>query len=415
MDDELNSIETGHNFAVDVAVPGLLAYLSLAEDDLLVVRRSPANQAVVAFGAIDDSVYVVDTAAQTLLCSFPRCHANTVNCLEFSKDASVLFSGGLDGVVCAFDLGQAKEVSRISGPCTIEWMLRHKRGDYLVCGSEDGLCYMLDFQQNVREPSLMFCLSGHEGPVTCGTFYRGDKMLLTGSADECVRLYDLASTNCVSKVHLPAPVTFVHVLPKRAGDASGKGSTVAVGCEDGTFVLLAVHGDALRTVHKTTEHSDSLEFAEVVQARFVVVGSTDGSVSIYDAETSYTLRYKVVIGTACTVAAALPNTTTVIVGTTNGVAAFVDVLTGEVTHSIDVFRMNSALEGGADSVRKPVLGLEPVQEGRAVAVAGDRCCIVWSTDKAQLEESLAADSDGGGSESESSLADGEDPFERIKA
>jgi WD40 repeat protein len=92
-------------------------------------------------------------------------------------------------------------------------------------------------------------LSGHSRPVSCLAFKPGDpNILVTGSWDKTLKIWDLstAASACLSTVNVDSYVFSVAFSPC--------GKTMAVGCENGTVVIVDVA--TVAEMRSLSGHSD---------------------------------------------------------------------------------------------------------------------------------------------------------------
>ncbi|KAM6219695.1 WD repeat-containing protein 18 [Rhynchocyon petersi] len=221
---------------------------------------------------IEENIYLWEVSTGNLLVILSR-HYQDVACLQFTGDGSHFISGGKDCLVLAWSLCSVLQAdpSRIPAPrhvwsqhslpitdlhCgfggplarvatasldqTVKlWEL--SSGELLLsvlfdgaimavtldlaehhmfCGGSDGSIFQVDLctWPGQREKSFQpeqengKVFRGHRNQVTCLSVSTDGSLLLSGSHDETVRLWDIQSKQCVRTVTLKGPVTNAFIL-----------------------------------------------------------------------------------------------------------------------------------------------------------------------------------------------------------
>lgn len=74
-------------------------------------------------------------------------HTDTVGCLGFNSDGTILATGGMDGKVFLWEVSTGKKLASLEGPGeAIEWLTWHPRGNVVVAGSADFTTWMWNAQ-----------------------------------------------------------------------------------------------------------------------------------------------------------------------------------------------------------------------------------------------------------------------------
>ncbi|KAJ7308237.1 hypothetical protein JRQ81_008761 [Phrynocephalus forsythii] len=201
-------------------------------------------------------------------------HYQDLSCLAFTDDSSHFLSGAKDSLVVVWNLFRyASELrpaasgflqqqicqsrGRNLSPCWITFPLLSlweiSSGDlllsvvfdvsltsvtldlmeyHLFCGGLDGSVFQVDLCswpvqrergfQSEREPGKIF--KGHRNQVTCLSVSTDGSLLLSGSHDETVRLWDIQSKQCLRTVNYKGPVTnaFLTLAPANMLNPDGK-------------------------------------------------------------------------------------------------------------------------------------------------------------------------------------------------
>lgn len=238
------------------------------------LTSSPNGHFLVA--AVSESIYLWEVSTGKLLCVLSR-HYQDVTCLKFTDDSSHFVSGGKDNLalvwnlssIIQLDLNQAPEprhvLSRHSLPITDlhcglmgaqarvatssldqtvkVWEL--SSGElllsvlfdveimcvtfdpceyFLFCGGSDGNIFQVSLcsQSLSRDKSFQSdsdgnqVFKGHRNLVTCLSVSMDGTLLLSGSHDESVRLWDIQSKQSIRCLTHKGPVTNAVIMPAPA-------------------------------------------------------------------------------------------------------------------------------------------------------------------------------------------------------
>nr|XP_004654742.1 WD repeat-containing protein 18 [Jaculus jaculus] len=243
-----------------IMCPGPVTCLTTAPNGLYVLA------------GIAESLYLWEVSTGNLLVILSR-HYQDVSCVKFTGDSSHFVSGGKDCLVLAWSLCSVLQAdpSRILAPRHV-WS-RHTlpvtdlhcgfggplarvatasldqtvklwaiaSGDLLLsvlfdvgitavtmdlaeyhvfCGGSDGSVFQVDLYSGPGQRERSFQLEqdagkvfkGHRNQVTCLSVSTDGSMLLSGSHDETVRLWDVQSKQCIRTVTHKGPVTNAAIL-----------------------------------------------------------------------------------------------------------------------------------------------------------------------------------------------------------
>ncbi|RKO87112.1 WD40-repeat-containing domain protein [Blyttiomyces helicus] len=166
---------------VDESVQGFFDH----REPVFAVALHPTDSNIAVSGGGDDKSYLwrVDTGAKVFDL---QAHDDSVACVAFNWDGSLVASGGLDGKVVVSRVATGEHVTTLVGPAEINWIDWHPKGNVLIAGSEDSSVWMWQ----VPSGDCMQVFSGHIDSVTCGRFLPNGKGIVTGSADGTLILWD---------------------------------------------------------------------------------------------------------------------------------------------------------------------------------------------------------------------------------
>jgi len=199
-------------------------------------KKESDGTTLVATGGGDDSAYLYKVTAGGAKCDVVAKlggHTDSVVAVAFNHNGDYLATGGYDGCVKiwhATGKHAGDLVGTLEGPSQeIEWIQWHRKGDVILAGSGDGSTWMW------HGPWLKFMqvFTGHEGRVHCGGFTPNGKLVVTGSEDSTLRVWDPQTGKCKHKFE-------GHLWHKDAVVAIGmhhKRPLVITGSTDGTVCV----------------------------------------------------------------------------------------------------------------------------------------------------------------------------------
>ncbi|KAL3328516.1 hypothetical protein AABB24_035913 [Solanum stoloniferum] len=197
----------------------------------------------VAWGFPDRSLRFISYDQDRLLSTHENLHGgNQIQCASASHDGHILVTGADEGLVCVWRIG--KEAPR-----------------------------------SVRRLQLEKTLCAHTGKITCLQVSQPYMMIVSGSDDCTVILWDLSSMVFVRQLpELPAPVSAIYV-----NDLTGEIITAA-------GVMLAVwsiNGDCLAVINTSQLPSDFIlslagcTFSDWLQTNWYISGHQSGAIKIW--------------------------------------------------------------------------------------------------------------------------------------
>lgn len=147
-----------------------------------------AHPEQVATGGGDDTGYLWRLDGQGLTEPVKlEGHTDTISCMQFNADGTLLATGGLEGAVRVWRAETAELVVALEGPSQgINWLCWHARGNVLLVGSEDATAWMW----KLPEGSVMQIFSAHSASVSYGSFANNGKCIVTASEDGTVRVWN---------------------------------------------------------------------------------------------------------------------------------------------------------------------------------------------------------------------------------
>jgi periodic tryptophan protein 2 len=179
--------------------------------DMNSLAYSPDGQ-IVATGGDDGKVKLWNTGTGFCFVTFSE-HTAAVSTVVFSSTDKVVLSASLDGTVRAFDLHRYRNFRTFASPRPVQFscLTLDPSGEVVCAGSHDTFEVYVWSMQTGR---LLELLAGHEAPVSCLSFCPSRALLVSGSWDKSVRLWDVFESKAAAEtLQLPADVLALTFRP----------------------------------------------------------------------------------------------------------------------------------------------------------------------------------------------------------
>eukprot|EP00967_Tisochrysis_lutea_P015826 scaffold17830_cov32-Tisochrysis_lutea.AAC.1 len=207
----------------------------------------------------------------------------TVCCASYRSDGKMLAASDERGVTQLFDLGSRAVMRTMRGHTKAVRAVRFSPdGSRLFTGSDDSRVLVWD----VAAEEELRALEGHTDMVRCvrvsgaaGSASGAHRLLLSGSYDHTVQLWDVSAPKPVMTLRMTDPVEDVALLP-------GGGMVAVANGNQLTMCDLLSGGKALQTV---TAHSKTITCLHADAQGHLLSGGLDRFVKVYELS-----RYKVI-------------------------------------------------------------------------------------------------------------------------
>ncbi|XP_036833845.1 WD repeat-containing protein 18 isoform X2 [Oncorhynchus mykiss] len=199
-----------------IVCPGIVTCLTASPNGLYLVA------------GIADAIYLWEVSSGNLLAILSR-HYQDLTCLRFSDDSSHFISGGKDNLALVWSLASVVQLDPSHTPEPRHVLSRHSLPiTDIHCGlmgpqarvataSLDQTVKSLSRDktfQSDNEGNQVF--KGHRNLVTCLSVSMDGTLLLSGSHDETIRLWDIQSKQSVRSINHKGPVTNALIIPAPA-------------------------------------------------------------------------------------------------------------------------------------------------------------------------------------------------------
>jgi WD40 repeat protein len=245
------------------------------------------------------------------------------NCLTFSKDGKLLFTGGTDNMVRLWDAQTGQALGQFQGHTgEIKALAYNAATSQLASASTDYTIRLWQFA--IVEQARLECV-GHDGAVWYACFSPDGRYLLSGGADRTLRLWEPLTGKLIYswKAH-NAPVTVVLFSPDGKKILSGSGD----------HVLKLWNASTRELLHTLEGHEETITSAAFSpDGKYLVSSSVDERVKIWDAETGKVLQTLTDSKSIVTWVAFRPDGKQVAAATVNHKVLLWDVVTGKLSSS----------------------------------------------------------------------------------
>lgn len=270
---------------------------------------------LLATGAGDNRALIVDARGLEVLADLGSAGDSIISVKFYQGTTSdnsstlLLATASMDGVVRVYtshpEMGIALKWS-FEGPgvgIECNWIDWHFKGPVLIAGYGDGSVWMWNVLATIPEPMAIF--AGHvTTPVTCGSFTPDGKLIVAGSGEGVLMVYNPKDiytpvAKIVPQHHQSTAlgdITQLAVHPGNqifmAGDSSGHLRVYKCSSASSASSI----NQSLPLVDLSSLHTASIESLEFhPQGNLAVSGSLDGQAIIYDSD--FSPRHKLTIET----------------------------------------------------------------------------------------------------------------------
>lgn len=267
-------------------------------DEALAVAGSPTNASTLISGGMDDVGMIWDLETQTCLAKVDGV-GDSVSTVSFSADGKYAALGSENGSLSIVSM-EDKDMSNadsqatssaLEGPSdTIHFLAWHPRGPVLLAGCADRATYMW----HAAKGKFMMAFVGHEDAVTCGGFTSDGKLIVTGSNDSSVRVWNPTTGESIHRIQsgMSGLNGTFHTADIQC-IAVGRQDTIAEhlifsGCAAGDVFIS--HKESGQFIAQLPRHQGGVECIAVSPTRqkqlqqhtFVATAGADGTVRIWD-------------------------------------------------------------------------------------------------------------------------------------
>lgn len=201
-------------------------------------------------------------------------HVDSVSCLSFSADGTILATADVSGLVKTWDTLTGKPLADLIGPTKeIRWINFHPSLPACLAGDEDGMAWFW----NAKTGKCAKVYVGHSDVNSCGSFRADGSEIWTASYDCSLRVWSPRTGQTTAKLE---GITF-HQEQITAGSSSPTGILVATG--DANGVVFVSRFDDVKILGKIdTGNNEVLSIQFSPDCAWIAIASFGCTLSICD-------------------------------------------------------------------------------------------------------------------------------------
>lgn len=237
-------------------------------DDLTSIAYSPTGQ-YIATGFSKSYVSIWDATSYVRVMSFD--HEGKIHAVCFTPDGQHLISASSNGVIYIWDVLSSTAVLSLKGHSTsIHSLSARPKTSIFASGSDDATVRIWKWNPTSGSQTALL-LHGRAAVFSVGFFPDGSSHLLSGSADNQIRLWDTERSTVLRSFK-------GHTEPVLTLSISADGLQFASGSDDRTIKIFSLSGADNCEISTLNGHNEpvlSVAFSPINPSRLVSGGSDD--------------------------------------------------------------------------------------------------------------------------------------------
>ena len=256
-------------------------------------------------------------------------HTRPVTGVSFSADGKSLATASEDETIKLWDVRTGRVRATLRGHELVDGSLRYAAGVLAVAFSPDGRRLASGSRDqtvriwDVATEKCIAVLKGHQGSVTCVAWTPDGRQVVSGAEDSSVRVWDVSTGRLTATLAQESSVRGLSL----AGDA--RVLAVALGSSKVALWDLS----ARRKAGTLAQNAEAVAISG--DGRTVAVGSWDGTLGLWDVPTSRKRLVKIGGNNTVTAVAFAPDGKTVVAAPSAGAVSLVEVAGGRETRRLD--------------------------------------------------------------------------------
>ncbi|CAF4129104.1 unnamed protein product, partial [Rotaria sp. Silwood2] len=186
------------------------------------IGQDDTSSEVVSFALFNDLIVIAyrnqllrqfNWTTGTCLRTWKSVHKNTIICMTFDSNGSLLATGGADFTVKIWDVEHLYYTHNLKGSTSIIRVVLFYTSEskkiHVICGSDDGQIYLHNLHVSGAKPTI---LQGHMSTVTSLVLHN-DHTLISSGRDRVVIIWDLQTQSSIRTIPVMESVEALIALP----------------------------------------------------------------------------------------------------------------------------------------------------------------------------------------------------------
>ncbi|CAF1358144.1 unnamed protein product [Rotaria sordida] len=186
------------------------------------IGQDDTSSEVVSFALFNDLIVIAyrnqllrqfNWTTGTCLRTWKSVHKNTIICMTFNSNGSLLATGGADFTVKIWDVEHLYYTHNLKGSTSIIRVVLFYTSEmkkiHVICGSDDGRIYLHNLHVSGAKPTI---LQGHMSTVTSLVLHN-DHNLISSGRDRVVIMWDLQTQSSIRTIPVMESIEALIALP----------------------------------------------------------------------------------------------------------------------------------------------------------------------------------------------------------
>ncbi|MEB3292744.1 MAG: NB-ARC domain-containing protein [Synechococcales bacterium] len=238
------------------------------------------QEPIIAYGDDRGWVHLWQTSTGQQIQSF-LAHPHWIFSLQFSPDGAAIACGSLDRTVSVWDWQTGTQLQHFAfhtegvGAIAFHPQATATQG-LLTSSGSDQTIHLIDLQTG----QLQQVLTGHQDIVPTIAFAPNGKWVASGSLDQHLKLWEIATGTCLQTWHCETPIHAIAFAPERLQHSDDETPWIAIAGEHSEITILNYQTGEFITL--LSGHRDRVWSLALTHQGQLMSGSDDGTIRLWD-------------------------------------------------------------------------------------------------------------------------------------